>query len=98
MYCTVRDGPSSFVSAAIHGDELNGTEIIRRLLKQPMLKQLRGTLLAVPIINVHGLLHLSRYLPTDGFEPLIPLIGDRLTGGPGCQSFMQEIVVVQSWH
>ncbi|MCP5406744.1 MAG: succinylglutamate desuccinylase/aspartoacylase family protein [Chromatiaceae bacterium] len=58
-----RDGPKLFVSAAIHGDELNGTEIIRRLLKQPMLKQLRGTLLAVPIINVYGLLHLSRYLP-----------------------------------
>lgn len=58
-----REGPRLFVSAAIHGDELNGTEIIRRLLKQPMLKQLRGTLIAVPIINVYGLLHLSRYLP-----------------------------------
>jgi len=58
-----RDGKQLFVSAAIHGDELNGTEIIRRLLKQPVLKQLRGTLIAVPIVNVYGLLHLSRYLP-----------------------------------
>ena len=58
-----REGPRLFVSAAIHGDELNGTEIIRRLMKQSALKQLRGTLIAVPIINVYGLLHLSRYLP-----------------------------------
>jgi hypothetical protein len=59
----LRDGPKLFVSAAIHGDELNGAEIIRRLLKQPALKRLRGTLVAVPIVNVYGMLHLSRYLP-----------------------------------
>ena len=58
-----KDGPRLFVSAAIHGDELNGTEIIRRLLKQPALKRLRGTLVAVPIVNVYGLIHHSRYLP-----------------------------------
>jgi len=58
-----KDGPRMFVSAAIHGDELNGTEIIRRLLKQPALKRLRGTLVAVPIVNVYGLIHHSRYLP-----------------------------------
>lgn len=57
------DGPRLFISAAIHGDELNGTEIIRRLLKQPALKRLRGTLVAVPIVNIYGLLHHSRYLP-----------------------------------
>ena len=58
-----RDGPRLFISAAIHGDELNGTEIIRRLLKQAALKRLRGTLVAVPIVNVYGLLNHSRYLP-----------------------------------
>ena len=58
-----REGPRLFVSAAIHGDELNGTEIIRRLLKQPALKRLRGVLVAVPIVNVYGLIHHSRYLP-----------------------------------
>jgi predicted deacylase len=58
-----KDGPRLFISAAIHGDELNGTEIIRRLLKQPALKRLRGTLVAVPIVNVYGLIHHSRYLP-----------------------------------
>ena len=58
-----KDGPRLFISAAIHGDELNGTEIIRRLLKRPTLKRLRGTLLLVPIVNVYGLLQQSRYLP-----------------------------------
>ena len=57
------DGPCLFVSAAIHGDELNGVEIIRRLLRHSSLKRLHGTLIAVPVVNVHGLLHRSRYLP-----------------------------------
>jgi len=57
------EGPKLFVFAAIHGDEINGVEIIRRLLKKSTLKRLRGTLVAVPIVNVHGLLNHSRYLP-----------------------------------
>ena len=57
------DGPTLCVSAAIHGDELNGIEIVRRVLMLPQLKRLRGTLLAVPIVNVFGVLHQTRYLP-----------------------------------
>jgi len=56
-------GPTLFVSAALHGDEIIGVEIIRRLLTLPILKQLRGTLLAVPIVNTLAFLHQSRYLP-----------------------------------
>lgn len=58
-----RLGPVMFVSAAVHGDELNGVEIIRRLLRSPRLKGLRGTLIAVPIVNVPGFIQRSRYLP-----------------------------------
>lgn len=58
-----RPGPVMFVCAAIHGDELNGVEIIRRLLKRKVLRSIRGTLIAVPIVNVHGFLGQSRYLP-----------------------------------
>lgn len=58
-----RDGPTLFVSAAIHGDELNGIEIVKRLLKSPSIKRLRGTLIAVPMVNVYGVLSQSRYLP-----------------------------------
>ena len=58
-----KTGPRLFVSAAIHGDEINGVEIIRRLLKLPALKRLSGTIIAVPIVNIHGLINHSRYLP-----------------------------------
>ncbi len=58
-----RAGPTLFVSAAIHGDELNGVEIIRRLLAHKSLSRLRGCLIAVPVVNVHGFLDQSRYLP-----------------------------------
>ncbi len=56
-------GPTMVVCAAIHGDELNGVEIIKRLLKRKALTSMKGTLIAVPIVNVHGFLDLSRYLP-----------------------------------
>lgn len=55
------DGPVMFISAAIHGDEINGVEIIRRLLENPALKSLRGTILAIPIVNIQGFLSHSRY-------------------------------------
>jgi len=58
-----KPGPRLFISAAIHGDEINGVEIIRRLLRRPALKRLKGTIIAVPIVNVHGLINHSRYLP-----------------------------------
>ncbi len=58
-----RKGPTVFVSAAIHGDELNGIEIIRRLKKLSILKKIKGTLILVPVVNVYGLSSLSRYLP-----------------------------------
>jgi len=63
VICGRSSGPTLFVSAAIHGDELNGVEIIRRLLKRKALSSIRGTLLAAPIVNVHGFLNQSRYLP-----------------------------------
>ncbi len=58
-----RPGPTLFVSAAVHGDEIIGVEIVRRLLRMPSLGRLKGTLLAVPIVNAFGFLNHSRYLP-----------------------------------
>ena len=58
-----RDGPVLFVSAAIHGDEINGVEIIRRLLNTRQIKKLKGALIAVPVVNVYGFISQSRYLP-----------------------------------
>ena len=56
-------GPTLFVSAALHGDEILGVEIVRRLLRASPLRKLSGTLLAVPIVNGYGFLSHSRYLP-----------------------------------
>ena len=58
-----KPGPRLFVSAAVHGDEILGVEIIRRLLRMSIGKSLRGTLVAVPIVNVYGFLTQQRYLP-----------------------------------
>lgn len=59
----VQPGPKLWLSAAIHGDELNGVEIIRQVLKRVKPEELRGTLFAVPIVNVFGFIEQSRYLP-----------------------------------
>ena len=56
-------GPTLFVTAALHGDELNGVEIVKRLLGRISLRNLHGCILAVPIVNVFGFLNQSRYLP-----------------------------------
>jgi len=58
-----RPGPQLLISAAIHGDELNGIEIIRRVLHHSGLTRLRGSLIAVPFVNAYGVLNHSRYLP-----------------------------------
>ena len=58
-----KDGPVIFVSAAVHGDELNGVEIIRRLIRRRTLKLKKGTLIFVPMVNVYGVLNQSRYMP-----------------------------------
>ena len=88
-----RAGPALFVCAAIHGDEINGIEIIRRLVKRIDIKKLRGTLLAIPIVNVYGVIAHSRYLP-DGRDLNRSFPGSA-TGsltGRVAHTFMQEIV------
>lgn len=56
-------GPVLLVCAAIHGDEINGVEIIRRLRSFRTLNRLHGTLILVPVVNMFGFIHQSRYLP-----------------------------------
>lgn len=58
-----RPGPHLFVCAAVHGDEIAGVEIIRRVLAHKGLRRLRGALIAVPIVNLYGFVGLNRYLP-----------------------------------
>lgn len=58
-----QEGPVLLITAALHGDEINGVEICRRLLKLPRINQLKGTLIVVPIVNTYGFVQQSRYLP-----------------------------------
>jgi hypothetical protein len=58
-----RPGPILFLSGALHGDEINGVEIIRRILHRRHVNRLRGTLLAVPVVNIYGFINKTRYLP-----------------------------------
>ncbi len=58
-----RPGPTLFVSGAVHGDELNGVEIIRRILRTISPANICGTLLCVPVVNAFGFIAHSRYLP-----------------------------------
>ena len=52
-----------FLSGVVHGDEIQGLEIVRRVLAHDAVKSVRGTLLAVPIVNSFGFLNHSRYMP-----------------------------------
>ena len=56
-------GPAVCLVAGIHGDELNGVEIVRRTVAATSLRKLKGTLIGLPIANLHGLQRGSRYLP-----------------------------------
>ncbi|RMG34920.1 MAG: hypothetical protein D6725_13365 [Planctomycetota bacterium] len=58
-----RPGPTIWLSAAVHGDELNGVEIIRQVLDRISAANFHGCLIAVPIVNVFGFVEQSRYLP-----------------------------------
>ena len=58
-----REGPTVFLSAASHGDELNGIEVVREVAYEWDLSDLRGTLVCLPVLNVPGFLSQQRYLP-----------------------------------
>ncbi|ESP88230.1 succinylglutamate desuccinylase/aspartoacylase family protein [Candidatus Halobonum tyrrellensis] len=58
-----RDGPTVFLSAAAHGDELNGIEVVREVAHDWDLSGLSGTLICIPVMNVPGFIAQQRYLP-----------------------------------
>ncbi|RYU81637.1 succinylglutamate desuccinylase/aspartoacylase family protein [Hymenobacter persicinus] len=56
-------GPTVLLMAGMHGDEVNGIETIRRLIRRDLLRPLRGTIIAIPILNIYGFLNFSREVP-----------------------------------
>ncbi len=93
-----RPGPVLFVSAAVHGDEVIGVEIARRILNAPQLEapeleRLKGTVLVVPIVNAFGFLNHSRYLPDRrDLNRSFPGSQRGSLAGRLAQLFMSEIV------
>ncbi len=59
----MEDGPVLALMAGMHGDEINGLEIVRRILDGGLHQPKRGTLVCMPIINVYGFLNFSREVP-----------------------------------
>ena len=59
-----QDGPSVLVMAAVHGDEVSGIEVVRRILIDLKTRPLdMGTLIAIPVLNVFGFIAMQRELP-----------------------------------
>ena len=58
-----RPGPVMFMSGVVHGDEIIGLEVVRRLVRHAALGDIAGTLLAIPVVNAFGFIGQSRYLP-----------------------------------
>ena len=56
-------GPTVLLMAGMHGDEVNGIETIRRMIRRKQLQPLRGTVIAIPILNIYGFLNFSREVP-----------------------------------
>ena len=56
-------GPTLLLMGGMHGDEVNGIETIRRLVRRDLLQPLRGSIIAIPILNIYGFLNFSRDVP-----------------------------------
>ncbi|MFC4741065.1 succinylglutamate desuccinylase/aspartoacylase family protein [Flavobacterium ponti] len=57
------DGPTVLFSACLHGDEINGTEIVRQIIRKKINKPKRGTIICIPIINIFGFINQTREFP-----------------------------------
>ncbi|MBF0429834.1 MAG: succinylglutamate desuccinylase/aspartoacylase family protein [Fibrobacteria bacterium] len=86
-------GPTMFISAAIHGDEINGVEIIKQILQKNILSKLKGTLIVVPVVNIFGFNNKSRYLPDRrDLNRCFPGHANGSLGSQLAHIFMKEIV------
>lgn len=58
-----KPGPTILFTAGLHGDEINGVDIVRQLIARKINKPKRGTIICIPILNVFGFLNGSRFFP-----------------------------------
>jgi predicted deacylase len=88
-----KPGMTLCLTAGIHGDELNGVEIVRKLVSKLTPGKLRGTVIGVPIVNLLGFTHGSRYLPDRrDLNRYFPGNADGSSASRIANSFFQDIV------
>lgn len=63
VYRAPEDGPVMLLTGGLHGDEVNGLEIIRQMVRDESLIPQRGTVIAIPLVNIYGFIQSSRGMP-----------------------------------
>ncbi|MFP8488312.1 succinylglutamate desuccinylase/aspartoacylase family protein [Gracilimonas sp. Q87] len=63
VYRAPEDGPVLLLTGGLHGDEINGVETIRRMIERELVIPDKGTVIAIPIVNIYGFIQNSRGLP-----------------------------------
>lgn len=58
-----KPGPVVLLTAGIHGDEINGVEIVRQIISKNINKPVKGTIICIPVVNVFGFLNMAREFP-----------------------------------
>ncbi len=90
----VRPGPKLCLTGAVHGDELNGIEIVRRVMYELDPNKLSGTVIGVPIVNLQGFRRASRYLPDRrDLNRYFPGIEDGSAASRIAYSFFHEVIL-----
>ncbi|MDA3844139.1 MAG: succinylglutamate desuccinylase/aspartoacylase family protein [Candidatus Kapabacteria bacterium] len=90
-----KDGPVVLFMAGVHGDEINGVEIVRRIIKEKINKTAMGTVICIPVFNVFGFLNLSREFP-DGrdLNRVFPGSANGSLASQFAHQFMKSIVPI----
>lgn len=64
IYRSSQPGPTVLIMGGVHGDEINGIQIVRKVLEQGILDNIvAGSVIAIPLLNVFGFIHFSRDVP-----------------------------------
>lgn len=90
---SIRPGPTILLTAGIHGDEINGVEIIRQIIAKGINKPLKGTIICIPVLNIFGFLKMDREFP-DGrdLNRVFPGTKSGSLAGQVAYKLMNEIV------
>ena len=64
VFRSKKPGPTTLILAGVHGDEINGVEIVRRVLNDKIANKItNGSIIIIPLLNVYGFINFNRYVP-----------------------------------